>query len=211
MRALTKLLLVFALALTLSTPAGAVVSIGLVQVDGTYDGSSANPGDTLVLNITYALQPGDAVTLLDPAIVWNVPMATFHPELSTETGPAYCGPGPDPCFEPILTGDIWEPVPGLADGWEKGTTIAGGGTSPCVFGACTSLGTAYFVLSGSSGTFAIGAVGLPYGTVIGDGTFVDIAGISNLGTFTVIPEPTTASLLGLALLGLTAAHRRRRS
>jgi hypothetical protein len=47
--------------------------------------------------------------------------------------------------------------------------------------------------------------------VIADGTFVDIAGISNLGTFTIIPEPTTASLLGLGLLGLAAAGRRRKS
>jgi hypothetical protein len=49
--------------------------------------------------------------------------------------------------------------------------------------------------------------------VIGDGTFVDIAGVSNLGTFTVtaIPEPTTASLLGLGLLGLTVAGRRRKN
>jgi len=45
------------LALTMSTSAGAVVSIGLVQVGGTFDiGNGANPGDTLVLKITYSLE-----------------------------------------------------------------------------------------------------------------------------------------------------------
>ena len=73
------------LALTISAPAGAVVSIGLVQVDGTYDGSSANPGDTLVLNITYALQPGDAVTLVDPALVFDGFVSSFDAAGSTET------------------------------------------------------------------------------------------------------------------------------
>jgi hypothetical protein len=208
---LTKLFLVVGLALTVSASAGAVVSIGLVQVGGTYSAAvGAQAADTLVLSLTYSLQPGDFVTILDPAITWNVPMATFHPELSTETGfGAWSGGAVS--LEPITIDDLWEPVPGLADGWEKVTTIAGGGSSPCVFGACTSLGTAYFVLSGIGGNFAIGAVGLPYGTVIGDGTFADITGISNLGTFTIIPEPAAASLLGLGLIGLAVAVRCRRS
>ena len=51
---------------------------------------------------------------------------------------------------------------------------------------CVAHCTAYFVLSGIGGTFAIGAVGMPYGTVILDGTLQDITGISNLGTFTII-------------------------
>jgi hypothetical protein len=210
MRTSKGLFLTIGLALTVSAPAGAVVSIGLVQVGGTYSASvGIQPGDTLVLSITYSLQPGDAVTLIDPAIVWNPPMATFHPELSTETGFASWSGGAV-SFSPVATGDLSEPIPGLAHSWEKSNLTPGGITSPCVFGACTSMGTAYFVLSGISGTFAIGAVGMPYGTVVGDGTFVDIAGISNLGTFTVIPEPTTAALLGLGLLGLTAIGRRRR-
>jgi hypothetical protein len=211
MRSLTKLCLAIGLALTLSTSAGAVVSIGLVQVGGTYSATvGGQAADTLVLSLTYSLQPGDFVTLLDPAITWNVPMATFHPELSTETGLASWSGGAV-SLEPSDLDDLWEPVPGQADSWEKVTLTGGGGTSPCVFGACTSLGTAYFVLSGIGGTFAIGAVGLPYGTVITDGTFGDITQISNLGTFTIIPEPAAAGLLGLGLIGLSIARRFRRS
>jgi hypothetical protein len=200
------------LALTMSTSAGAVVSIGLVQVGGTYDGVSANAGDTLVLNITYSIQPGDAITLVDPGIVFNGSVQSFNVAGSTETAFAAWSAGAV-ALNPIATGDIALVTPNLANGWEKGTTIAGGGSSPCVFGACTSLGTAAFVLSGNSGVIAVGAVGAPGGTVIGDGTFVDIAPISNLGTFTItaIPEPTTASLLGLGLLGLTVAGRRRKN
>jgi hypothetical protein len=197
-----------ALALTLSTPATAVVSIGLVQVGGTFDGIYANPGDTLVLSITYSLQPGDAVTLVDPALVFDGFVSSFDAAGSTET-PFAAWSGGTVALNPIATGDIALVTPNMANGWEKGTTIAGGGSSPCVFGACTSLGTASFVLSGMAGTIMVGGVGQPGGTVIGDGNFQDIAGSSNLGTFLVIPEPTTASLLGLGLLGLTAVGRRR--
>jgi hypothetical protein len=210
MRAFTKLCLAIGLALSVSASAGATVSIGLVQAGGTYSASvGASAGDTLVLSITYSLQPGDAVTLLDPGVVWDGAVASFDAENSTRTPDEYWGPNPIPL-------DIIDPegprqiAPNRATGWAKGTTTPGGMTTPCVFGSCTSLGTAAFVLSGSSGVVAIGAVGLPGGTVIGDGTFVDIAGISFLGTFTIVPQPATASLLGLGLLGLAAARRFRR-
>jgi hypothetical protein len=161
-----------------------------------------------VLSITYDLEPGDAVTLIDPGIVFTGGVS-FDIAGSTETGLAAWSGGAV-ALSPIATGDIALVTPHLANGWEKGTTIAGGGSSPCVFGACTSLGTAAFVLSGEWGVaISVGAVAQPGGTVIGDGTFVDIAGWSNLGSFLIIPEPTTASLLGLGLLALTAARRRR--
>jgi hypothetical protein len=212
MRNLTKILVTVGLGLSLSTSAGAVISIGLVQIGGTYSVAfGGSPGDTLELNITYSLQPGDVVTLIDPALVFDPAVFELIPEFSVETGFAAWSGGAV-ALNPIATGDIGLVTPGLANGWEKGTTIAGGGTTPCVFGSCTSLGTAWFLFltSASGETIAIGGVGQPGGTVVGDGTFVDIAGWSNLGSFTIVPEPTTASLLGLGLLGLTASHRRRK-
>jgi len=189
-----------------------VVSITLTQVGGTYNGISSNPGDTLVLEIGYSLEPGDAVTLIDPTLEFFA--AAFDPDGSTETDFALWSGGMV-LLEPIATGDIALVSPNRANGWEKETTIAGGGSTPCVFGACSSLGTAAFVLSGRGALIRVGAVGQPGGTVIRDGTFVDIAGISNLGTFCVVecvvPEPTTASLLALGMIGMAAARRRRRA
>jgi hypothetical protein len=211
MRNLTNLLLTVGLALTVSTSAGAVVSIGLVQVGGTYDGILANPGDTLILDIAYAFQAGDTISLIDPAIAFDGAVSSFNAAGSTETGVACWGAW---CIGPQ---EIWIDIslvpgnPNLADGWEKAITGASGASCPGPSDACYSMGTAAFVLSGQSGELRIGGVGLPGGTVIADGTFVDITGISNLGTFTIIPEPTTASLLGLGLFGLTAARRRRKN
>jgi len=215
MRNLKNLLLTVGLALTLSTPAGAVVSITLTQVGGTLQGwLGGRPGDTLVLEIGYSFDDGDAVTLVDPALVFSPTFASFDAAGSTETGLAAFSGGAIG-LSPISTGDIALKPGGIADGWEKGTTLAGGASNPCVLGACSSLGTASFVLlSGEGGVISVGGVGQPFGTVIGDGTFEDITASSNLGTFFInryVPEPTTASLLALGLLGLAAARRHRKS
>jgi hypothetical protein len=210
-----KLALLVGLALTVSTTAGAdLVTLSLVQVGGTYDGVKANPGDTLVLSIQYSLADR-AVTLIDPTIVWGAEVASF--DGGTETGFAAWSNGAV-ALNPIATGDIALISQNLADGWEKGTTIAGGASEPCVFGACTSLGTASFTLSGQSGVIDF----LPWGHSSGFGTVVgdDIPPDGcvalypwtceyNAIPFTVIPEPATASLLGLALLALTLATRHR--
>jgi hypothetical protein len=229
MRTLTKILLMVGLALTMSTSAGAIITVGLSQSGGTYDGISANPGDTLVLDITWNVGAGDTLSLIQAALVFNGAVSVFSPDvygspagLSTEDlyAATFAGPLGPPAskrdMNMLAYGDIAvNPLnPQIALGWEK---AAGGGLfviGPCTAGNCTTLGTAAFILSGTGGIIAVGGVGMPGGTSILDGAFLDIAGntaLVSLGSFTIIPEPTTASLLGLGLLGLTVAGRSRKS
>ena len=74
---------------------------------------------------------------------------------------------------------------------------------------------AWFTLTGDPGVIAIGGIGQTFGSGVVDGTYIDVMSdptrvdYQTNGVFTVVPEPTTASLLGLGLLGLTVAGRRR--
>jgi hypothetical protein len=208
--AFSKLALLVGLALTLSTTAGAeFVTISLVQVGGTYDGVQADAGDTLVLSIQYSV--GDlGVTLVDPSITWGAEVASF--DGGTETGVAAWSGG-SYALNPIATGDIALVTPNLADGWEKGSTLAGGAFEPCVFGACTSLGTASFTLSGLGGVIDFAPEWIPFGTHIGYGGGPIICldpPCWNEIPFTVIPEPATASQIGLGLLALALLSRHRK-
>jgi hypothetical protein len=210
MRTLTKLLLMVGLALTVSTSsANAMVTLGLVQVGGTYSASvGAQPGDTLVLNITWSADAAFSVVTIDPGLVFNGSVQSFNVAGSTETGPALNASYAS--IAPLATGDIALTAGGIANGWEKATLTPW--TGPCVLGACTSMGTAAFVLTGQAGVIVIGGNGRPGGTVVGDGAAQDVTmdpSKVTLGSFTIVPEPTTASLLGLGLLGLTVAGRRR--
>ena len=62
--------------------------------------------------------------------------------------------------------------------------------------------TAVFTTVAVPGTHDIELAGVGVG-------FFGISGPQNLGSYTVVPEPTTAALMALGLLGLTAAGRRR--
>ena len=209
--AFSKLTLLVILALTVNTTAGAeYVTLSLVQVGGTYDGVQANAGDTLVLSIQYTV--GDqGPTHIDPSITWGGEVTSF--DGGTETGFAAWSGG-SYALQPIATGDIALVSPNLANGWEKASTMSEGAFEPCVFGACSSLGTLSFTLSGLGGVIDFAPYGIPGGTVIGyaSGPCYSIPedpDCWNEIPFTVIPEPTTASLLGLALLTLTLATRHR--
>jgi len=205
MRTLTKLSLMIGLALTVSTTAGAEwEAISLVQVGGTYDGVQANAGDTLVLSIQYTV--GDeGPTLIDPSISWGAEVASF--DGGTETGFAAWNGG-SYALNPIATGDIALVSPNLANGWEKGSTVAGGAFEPCVFGACTSLGTVSFTLSGLGGVIGLAPDWIPFGTVVGYGEpciTIPEEKCWNEIPFTVISEPATAvpslSRVGVVSLG----------
>jgi hypothetical protein len=197
--AVSKLLLGIGLGLTLAPNAGAW-SLSLVQVDGTYDGVQAHPGDTLVLSIEYDL--GDSsVSLVAPTITWGPEVASF--DGGTETGAANWG---GVILDNIQTGDIDLLNPNVATGWEKGN-LSGGATSPCFSGACTTLGTASFTLSGLGGVIDFG----PGQLVVEEPVcMVEPWLCGTLNAFTVIPEPATASLLGLGLLGMALLSRQRK-
>jgi hypothetical protein len=226
-RKTTRLLAAVGLALFAAGPATADVSVSLVQIGGTYSASvGAAPGDTLVLAIDYGITNTGtltAVTLVDPSLQFDPTVATLvggvetgSVNFSSPVSTVYASPI---AFAPIAqTSDIKTVLAGdgstVANGWEKATLIAGGVTAPCLPGVaifCTRLGNATFTLSGTAGVIDTGGVLGPvrFGTVIGDGAFQDQAASAGvtLGTFAIVPEPTTASLLALGLVALAVARR----
>jgi len=217
MRTLIKIALTTALALGVSSSASALMNMSLSQVGGTYNaGVGASNGDTLLLSIDYSFTGGTTISSAAAAI--NIAgLATLDVPGSSETGTVFWNAT---TAAPLVTGD-YATVGGNAIGWEKANTTGNvwGGAGPCTplsaGNECTSLGVISLVLTGTGGVLDLAAtVGQAGGTAVfltPGGT--NDAALQNIGTFTIIPipEPTTASLLGLGLLGLTIAGRSRKN
>jgi len=198
MRTLAKILIAVGLALAVSSTASATISITLTQTGGTYDGVSVTPSDTLVLAISVEMQAGDALTGVFAELVYGG-VGGFNS--GTEQ--------PFNFINAVLLTPIGTPGADIVDtpgvkviGWEATTLATTGAPGPATF----LIGTATFHLNGSGGVISVGA-----NSIVGGANFVDITGSSNLGTFSIVPEPTTASLIGLGLLGLTVAGRNRKN
>jgi hypothetical protein len=227
-RTLTRLLASGGMALVVASSASADLSISLLQVGGTYGASlGVSPGDTLILGIDDNITNNGTVTaftLVDPSLQFDPTVATFTGGVETGsvnwTDPA--ATLPSIAFGPIVqTSDLHVYGVGdgtrLVEGWEKATLTARGVTAPCLPGVaifCSRLGNATSPSPAIGGVVSSGGnLGVMNATIVGDENLNDVtagAGVS-LGSFVIvpIPEPTTASLLGLGLACLAAACRRR--
>jgi len=214
MRTFAMIIVTTALGLTVSSSASAFVSVTLSQIGGSYNGISVSSSDSLVLSIDYAITGSSFpnVTLIDPAIDVNV-VATLVS--GTETPAAVWEFGAVSAVALGPPGVFTTVAPGLLDGWEKGALTPFGTAGSCIFdtspgGSCGRIGTVTLHLTGLTGVISLGSVvqPAPFGTTITDATFVDITASSFLGTFTIVPEPSTAILVGGGLLALGIRRRR---
>ena len=230
MRTLTKILLTTALALAVSTAASANVSVTLTQIGGTYDGVNAVNGDTLVLQVGFSWTASSpAVFLIDPLIDLDGTgsMSGFTETKSsnwvpTTSSSSFIG------FNTLVDGDVKVSGGGI-DGFDRTTgTNKSGVYGPCASNStekngykCESMGTLTLTLTGLAGLINTGSIvaPAPFGSTTKEGDGLggvfgtELNGTTSYGTFAinVIPEPTTASLLGLGLLGLSIAGRNRKN
>jgi len=159
--------------------------------------ASYNPGDTITLTVTGDTQAGVAILIFGRLLFDNTaplggPAAVDAASASQST---------------LLALGI---APWTTSATDCGTSscdmmnqISAFGTTPS--GSTVLLTSTVSFIAGSPGT-----TNATWSTAI-DGFQLDFFGITNSPgvTITVVPEPTTAALLGLGLFGLAVAGRRR--
>ena len=197
MRLLTKLMLAAGMVFAFSSQASAI-SIDLVQTGGP---ATPVPSDIITFNISVTVNAGEGITLADPAI--------------DMMGASYVG-GTEQAYA-FVNGVLMTPIggagadlgligPNTVAGWESQTLTVGGAPGPATF----VIGQAQFHVGSTNVWLTMDtAIGIPFGTVVGDGNFADVSAVSTYGNYHVVPEPTTAGLMTLGLIGLVVAGRRR--
>lgn len=167
----------------------------------------ALPDDTLVIRIDADVGPGVALSIASQSFAYDPDAAILDEFASTEEASAEVyGELLTPIGVPGI--DIREEEPGFAAGWEMQTLRRGGVSGP----AKIMVGTAAFTLTGLPTTFDVAAgVGVPGGTLVGDGEFYDVSDEVAYDVIRVVPEPGAAAVAGAALATLAALARRRRA
>lgn len=194
MRLFTKAIITTGLALMLSSQANAYA------IDLLPDNASPGPSDTVTVDIQVTVGGGEGLTAASAAI--DFMGASFV----SGTEAAFNLVGGVPVLPIGVPGsDIQLINTTRVIGWE-GTTL-----NPAAGPAVFSLGTATFHVNALPVSLTLDdSIGLPGGTNIGDENFESVAGSASYGNFTYpVPEPTTAGLMTLGLVGLAAAGRRR--
>ena len=171
-------------------------------------------GATVTITLVGTTTPYDGSSLPDAATQIDVRITGSGTEVSTETATG----GTCVIATGCIVGAGWV-VGGTQGSTVGGNFIAFSQIGGLVAGPLTNNMTAGvpFHTGGSSLTavFTVVAPNVPAYTVVnvslsavGVG-FLGVSGAQTLGSYTVVPEPTTAALMGLGLLGLALSGRRR--
>jgi hypothetical protein len=222
-RLLKLTVLATAFGLFVSAEASATITVSLVQIGGTYVAPGVS-GDTLTLNMNVSGTAGDTLGFIGTSILYDPVHLSLNGAVpgagTTEFSFAFLPLAPG-LLSPIAKSIDHNPNPfgvpaGLAgvQGWEAS---AGAGSQITFLGSTSfTLGTINFVLNSATTDVIPTFCGTPACSqsipTTGDTAFDLFGPIPvNFNSFTVeIPEPATAGLVMLGLLGLAIGGRRQK-